>query len=436
MRFRAVVILAVAMNGSLHPVAAQDPFLIPLGGEEAATIVDRFFEALHARDLPRMEALVTRDARWSQYAHGPERLEEADWLPFFWQYPLLELGFTAVPPTLTPRDEVRVTVSERISSGSMVVQKETWRGGPAEAQETLEADLFVAYKLRAGGIDRVWYLPKQNLEVPAGVRPTDAGCREPTVWFDAGHNNASTPDGLYAQPASVLRAAGYEPRMSTTRPLRAGALDSIATLVIVNPLPDSHAQYDREPDDPPSSAFSEEELDALESWVRAGGRLLLIADHDPWPPASADLAARFGARFHNGAAIDTTKPRGGGDLFSRAAGTLRSHPITDGSGPGERVDSVRTFLGQAFQVESPLEPILVLHPGMKLAPPGAMDSDPGSWMSAEGMVQGAAGQVGDGRVVLLGEAWLFRFADDVLAHANTRFLLNLVRWLTEGTCGA
>lgn len=434
MRFPFVAPLAVAMTLSLHPLAAQESTLVPLGGEEAATIVDRFFEALHARDTTRLEALVTPGARWSLYAYGPERLEEAAWLPVFWQYPLLELGFTSYPPTLTPEDEVRVTVSERMSSGSLVIQKEMWRGRSAGVDETHRAEFLAAYKLRAGRIDRVWYLPNQNLEVPAGVRPIDPGCREPTVWFEAGHNNPSTPDGLYARPASVLRTAGYEPRTSLRRPLTPAALDSITTLVIVNPLPDSHAEYDRDPDDPPPSAFGEEELETLETWVRGGGRLLLIADHDPWPPASADLAARFGARFRNGAAIDTTKPRGGGDLFSRAAGTLLPHPITDGRDPGERVDSVRTFLGQAFEIESPLEPILLLHDGMKLAPPGGLDGDPGSWTPVGGMVQGAAGHVEDGRVVLLGEAWLFRYLDDVLAHGNTRFLLNLVGWLTEGTC--
>ena len=262
----------------------------------------------------------------------------------------------------------------------------------------------------------------------------ELGCRDPTIWFDAGHNNPSTPDGLSARPAAVLRQAGYEPRMILRRPFTTAFLDSLTTLVVVNPLPDSHAGYDRDPDDPPPSAFTDEELDALDGWVRRGGRLLLVADHDPWPAASAALAARFGGRFRNGAAIDTTKPRGGGDLFSRAAGTLLSHPITDGVGPGERVDSVRTLLGQAFAVEPPMEPFLVLHNGMKLAPPGEWESDPGSWTPAGGMAQGAAAQIGRGRVVLLGEAWLFRHLDEVLARGNTRFLLNLVGWLTEETC--
>lgn len=434
MKCPLVAMLIVAVTGPVPQVAAQDPTLIPVGGEEAATIVDRFFDALHAGDVSRMEALVAPGARWSLYSHGPERLEEADWLPVFWQYPLLQLRFTSYPPTLTPRDEVRVSVSDRLASGAMVVQKEAWRGKPGGVQETHRAEFLVAYKLRAGRIDRVWYLPGQNLEVPSGVRPVEMDCRDPTVWFDAGHNNPSSPDGLYARPASVLRQAGYEPRITLRRPFTAASLDSITTLVVVNPLPDSHAEYDQDSENPPSSAFTDNEMDALEAWVRGGGRLLLIADHDPWPAASSDLAERFGARFRNGAAIDTTKPRGGGDLFSRGAGTLLSHPITDGPSPGERVDSVRTFLGQAFEVDLPLEPILVLHPGMKMAPPGAWDSDPGSWAPAGGMVQGAAAQIGDGRVVLLGEAWLFRNLDDVLAHGNTRFLLNLMGWLTEEPC--
>ena len=415
------------------PCAAQDPSLIPLGGDEAAQILDGFLAVLHrGADEEQLESFVTPDARWG---YGLDGLGEQDWVPRFWHNALLQLGARSYPPHLADVQDLQVTVTQRLASGSVVVQREVWSGRPAGEERAHRFEALAAYQLRAGRIHRMWYLPTQDLNVPAGVRPRTTAC-SPAIWFDAAHNNTNSADGLYSQPANVLRAAGYPVRVLVHAPLGQATLDTIPVLVIVNGLPDGYADARSDPDDPPPSAFTDAEIEALDAWVRAGGRLLLIADHDPWPAASAALANRFGARFRNAAAVDTTRPRGGGDLFTRTDGTLRPHPITDGREPAERVDSVRTFLGQGFEIEAPLEPILVLHDGWKLAPPGTLGSGPYAWKPAAGLAQAAAGRVGAGRVAILGEAWLFRFLGPSLEAGNTRFLINLFDWLTEGSCRA
>lgn len=417
------------------PCAAQNPSLVPLGGEEAAQIVDGFLTALNRGAGEELESFLTPDARWGEYSYGEDRLNDQDWVPRFWHYALLQLGARSIPPSLGEIQDLRVTVVQRLSSGSTVVQREVWSGRPAGEDLTRRFEVLAAYKLRGGRIHRTWYLPGQDLDVPAGVHPRTTKC-SPAIWFDAAHNNTSSADGLYSKPASVLRAAGYPVRVLVEAPFDRATLDTIAVLVIANALPDGFADARSDPDDPPPSAFTDAEMEALDSWVQGGGRLLLIADHDPWPAASADLASRFGARFRNGAAVDTTRPRGGGDLFTRSDGTLRPHPISDGAAPTERVDSVRTFLGQGFEVEGPLEPILVLHDGMKLASPGTLAAGPSAWTPAGGLAQAAAGRIGAGRVAILGEAWLFRFLGPSMQAGNTRFLINLFHWLTEGSCPA
>ncbi len=191
---------------------------------------------------------------------------------------------------------------------------------------------------------------------------------------------------------------------------------------------------------PTESAFTPDEVAALEQWVFDGGSLLLIADHMPFPGAAEQLGAAFGLVFHNAYARSGAQALG--DVFRRSDGSLALDPITGGRDATERVDSVATFGGQAFRPLRPVRPLLTLDSRWRLLftreasryPPDTPTA------SAEGLLQGAALEHGRGRVAVFGEAAMFTAqsvidADFVMgmnvpsASQNGQFALNVLHWL-------
>jgi hypothetical protein len=117
------------------------------------------------------------------------------------------------------------------------------------------------------------------------------------VLVDAAHLNFHTADGGYTAFANLLRRDGYRVG-SNAETFSAQALGRADVLVIANAMhEDSKEAFAPLPSRP---AFTEEEVAAVEQWVRGGGALLLIADHMPVAGHTATLAATFGVRFHNG----------------------------------------------------------------------------------------------------------------------------------------
>lgn len=160
----------------------------------------------------------------------------------------------------------------------------------------------------------------------------------PTVLIDAAHLNFHTAEGRYLAFARLLRRDGYTVE-SNRDPFTSAVLHRADILVIANAM---HEQSEADFAPLPNlSAFTEVEIAAVESWVREGGSLLLIADHMPIAGHAETLAAAFGLRFQNGFAFDMAGK--GRVTFRRSDGSLRSSVVTDGRGPAERVDSVTTF---------------------------------------------------------------------------------------------
>jgi hypothetical protein len=272
--------------------------------------------------------------------------------------------------------------------------------------------------------------------------PEFASGQGPLVLIDEAHNNFHTADGRYQAFARLLRRDGYVVAPNT-RPFTAAALARADVLVIANAL----AEKDADAGDwrlPTPSAFTQAEIDAVEEWVRRGGSLLLIADHMPIPGAAEALAAAFGLRFHNGFTRDTIAGMGWG-TFRRSDGSLRSHPIVDGRTLAERVDSVMTFTGQAFRADEAVsaEPLIVLPENwILLMPEVAWEfSEATPRIPAANLLQGAALEHGEGRVVAFGEAAMFSAQVSGAERApmgmnvpgagqNYRLVLNVLHWLT------
>ena len=259
----------------------------------------------------------------------------------------------------------------------------------------------------------------------------------PVVMLDEAHFNFHTAEGRYKPFSELLRRDGYVVRPSRLKFSRA-SLRGGRILVIANPL----AERNRTDWSLPTpSAFSEEEVEAVRDWVKGGGSLLLIADHMPFPGAAGTLALAFGVRFSNGYARDEKAQ--GPMLFKLSDGSLKDHPITRGRAEAERVDSVATFTGSAFQVEGGAQPLLVLGSSVSsfMTSVAGQITDETPRVPVGGWYQGAVIEVGKGRVAVFGEAAMFSAQlagpdrgpmgmNAPVAAQNPQFLLNVMHWLS------
>jgi hypothetical protein len=287
----------------------------------------------------------------------------------------------------------------------------------------------------------------------------------PTVCVDAAHENFHTSAGRYRPFAILLEQDGY-----VVRPWRAAfdsaALRDCGILVIANARAAGQGTgY------PNLSAFRQPELDSLFAWLRAGGSLLLIADHPPFAGAAAGLASLLGFQSFDGyAGPSATSPNGVmvfGALDEAALrrsneqsgipheqfrgmigepARLADHPITRGRSAGEAVGTVVTFTGHAFHPARDVQPLLVLGPaatGVVVIGGNARNAPAEEYplFPLGGWLQGGTRRIGAGRVVMLGEAAMctaqLAGAQAVpmgmnmpFAARNGQFCLNVLHWLS------
>lgn len=274
---------------------------------------------------------------------------------------------------------------------------------------------------------------------PPLARPAYAINTGPLVLLDEAHQNFHTVSGRYRPFAELLRRDGYVVR-GLASPFSAEALREAKILVIANAL--SAQNNGGNWSLPTPTAFSDEEIAALVRWVQEGHALFLIADHMPFPGCNEKLAAAFGVRWNNGFVMDDKK-QAGIITFRRSAGELANHPITNGRDQRERVDSVTTFTGSAFQGTDAMKPLLILGTNYISQMPQV------AWqftaetpqVSVSGWPQAAALIFGKGRVVFCGEAAMFSAQlaganrtpmgmNAPVAAQNPQFLLNIIHWLS------
>jgi len=270
---------------------------------------------------------------------------------------------------------------------------------------------------------------------PGVAHPQYRDNRGPVVMIDDAHGNIHTDSGGYAPFAEVLRADGHRVVPFTT-PITVRALKGGRVLVIANALSKRTAH---DWNAPPESAFTDEEIATLRGWIREGGALLLVADHMPAPGSIDRLATAFGVRWSNGYAQD---PRSGGLMqFTRSEGSLADHSITRGRSESERIDSVMTFAGSAFQSGEARPLLTFTAEAVSWIPEDARRLVAGSpSIGVKGWQQGAVLQYGKGRVAFFGEAAMFTAQtveqggrmgmSNPRALQNEQFLLNVMHWLT------
>ncbi len=255
----------------------------------------------------------------------------------------------------------------------------------------------------------------------------------PRVLFDEAHNNFHTATGRYKPFADLIINDGYRVVVNR-KPFNEKSLETFKILVIANAT--GAEEMDDEGADQP--AFTEEECEAVNRWVRGGGSLLLIADHAPFGGAAEILAKRFGVEMSKGYTFDKEHSREVPShlVFSRENKLLLDHPITQGRNPDERVNRIQTFTGQSLKGPAGSTNFLQLAPSAidKPAPTHGEET------SAAGRAQGLALKVGKGRVVIMGEAALLSaqvvgrekepVGMNVPGIDNRQLALNIMHWLS------
>jgi len=257
---------------------------------------------------------------------------------------------------------------------------------------------------------------------------------EPRVLFDEAHHNFHTTDGRYKPFADLLRNDGYRV-VRNRQPFSKEVLNSFKVLVIANAL-GAEEMDDTGADE---SAFTEEECQAVQDWVKGGGSLLLIADYAPFGGAAASLASRFGVDMSKAFTYDQANSVAGNPsvlIFSRDNKLLASHPITDGRDEKERVNRVESFTGQSLKGPADSVATLKLSDTAKDTPDQNMDAS----ASAAGRAQALAFKFGKGRVVVQGEAAMLsaqisgpektKMGMNVSGNDNKQYALNVMHWLS------
>jgi hypothetical protein len=294
--------------------------------------------------------------------------------------------------------------------------------------DLLPISLLIAIIMGCGGATQ---MVDPNYVPPAHVtsNPTYSIDTGPIVAIDNTHLNLHTRTGSYAPFASLLQADGYRVTDFSTpylpqdpaNPCIADqqvnptcayyvALSSIQTLVIANAR----------------TYISSDEAQVISAWVEAGGKLLLIADHYPFPNYVTTLAYDLGINWLSVYASkewDTFAVTGG------TAGTLAVQPITLGKDPSQLIPSVQTFTGSALQQD----PNFALPKFNYLSTPILIFTN-----SYAGYLQGMTLEYGQGLAYLSGEAGMFTEQINLVLNktfgmADTpydqQYILNIMHWL-------
>ena len=273
--------------------------------------------------------------------------------------------------------------------------------------------------------------------------PAFARGHGPRACMDLAHNNfqsAKRNPGAYTPLAKLLEDDGFRVR-ETHSPFSSNTLRDCDILLLVDALGDPNVRSWWVM--PHVSALGEDEIAAVDAWVRSGGGLLVIADHTPAPGAVAELGRRLGVLVLDGFAhLDSDSLAV--DVFARGRAQLADHVITRGRSAPEQIDSVATFTGHAFLASREWSPLLRFSHGAVGYVPFPDLATRSDWphFDVGGWLQAAARPLGGGRIVWLGEVSMCTALQGAngmnhpAAGQNAQFCLNINRWLSRALDGA
>ena len=277
-----------------------------------------------------------------------------------------------------------------------------------------------------------------NIVIPKIENPKFTLNKGPKIYIDHKHNNFHTITGRFKPFSDLLKKDGYQ----LDSILDYQKLNTTDVLVISNPIHPGNIRNWRQPI---YNAFSDNDILAIENWVKKGGKLLLIADHMPFAGAANSLANQFGFDFCDGFAQLTKERPNSPDFFStnndRLLKSSLNKEIVD-----KNMNSITTFTGSSFTIPEKAIGILKFKKeDFCLAPEIAWRfTETTKRTNLDNKYQGAILNYGKGKVAVFGEAAMFtaqtvtnnngtfKFGFHATsAPNNIKFIRNLMFWLSK-----
>ncbi|MEM9549112.1 MAG: DUF4440 domain-containing protein [Bacteroidota bacterium] len=252
------------------------------------------------------------------------------------------------------------------------------------------------------------------------------------IGVDASHNNLHKLGGGFEPFAKLLRSDGYQ--LSPVTKVTPDVLNSLNTLVIVNPLHESNVGNWKRPI---KNAFTEDEIQTIKDWVTDGGSLMVIADHMPYAGAAQSLANAFDFEYRDGFVMSENEAWPP-ETYSKRNGTLNKTVAT------QNIDSIAGFTGSGLIAPKDAIIIASFPESHKLFLPEV------AWQFEEhtkikdtkNLSMGAIMRVGKGKVAFFTEAAMFTAQivkgkikvgfNSPEAPQNMHFVLNVMHWLDSG----
>lgn len=217
------------------------------------------------------------------------------------------------------------------------------------------------------------------------------------VAFDQSQKERGSLTTIYTELKRILEENGFEPLIYNEYPIREEAIRNIDIFVMACPT---------------DSKLMQSEIDALVSFVREGGGLLLLsnASGDSGQRTNlSELASYFGIKFQNDQVLDPQNNLGTESLPIIEARS--EHPILAG------VSRICYRSGCSLSVSDNAIPVLITEPTAE--PPNAPVM--------------AVSEYHKGRIVALGSYTVFRDSvkGGILTADNRKLALNIFKWLAE-----
>ena len=249
---------------------------------------------------------------------------------------------------------------------------------------------------------------------------TEAVSSMPRVLVDEAHQQAysididiatkmnpvAPADNSYAAAAAALRHRGFSVEARREGLIDSDVLAQTDVLVIAHP---AESRWEKTTGIG-SPVFTAAELAAIVEWVRAGGGLVVMAEHeqDKYGNNINELLAAFGVTVVNGTVVDPVSN------FNQVAAWPKAEVVAAGEGVSAGVHAAVVYRAGTLAFDKSVEHQVLLQSSATADPAGAPI--------------GALVHAGNGRVAVFADSDLF--GDDSIADADhARLLTNVVTWV-------